>query len=191
MTTTRRLVLIRHSQTEPVADVPANQWLLSAEGRRRCDPLALRLQAYQPDVIVTSPEPKARETSELIAEKLGVQVIIGEKLYEHDRSGEPYTQHDLFLANVAAFFANPTRLMFGNETAASAYIRFSGAIKSLLCTYEQQNLAIVAHGTVITLYVAHAMRIPAFEFWRKLGMPALVVLSLPDKQLVEVVEEIR
>jgi len=44
--------------------VPANRWSLSAEGERRCLPLAAQLSAYRPHIIITSAEPKAIETQD-------------------------------------------------------------------------------------------------------------------------------
>lgn len=191
MTTSHKLILVRHSHVDPVADVPASEWTLSEQGRLRCDALAKHVQSYAPHVIVSSSEKKAQETAERVGQTLGVRVETAANLHEHDRQGEPYISNDLFTANIAAFFANPMRLMFGNETAVAAYLRFHGAMKSLLTTYDQQTIAVVTHGTVMALYVARILDVPPFEVWRKLGMPALVVLSLPDEQLVELVEEIR
>jgi broad specificity phosphatase PhoE len=54
----RRLILIRHSVPDIVQGVPASQWHLSAEGRRRCEVLAGLLAPYEPAMIVTSLEPK-------------------------------------------------------------------------------------------------------------------------------------
>ncbi len=191
MTTSHKLILVRHSQSNPIPSVPPNKWTLSDEGRRRCQLLADRLKHYAPQVLASSAEPKARETADRVGETLNLPVRIVKQLHEHDRTGESFTTHDLFMANVAAFFANPTRLMFGSETAVGAYLRFSGALKSLLKEYENQTVAVIAHGTVNALYISRSLGLPAFEYWRKLDMPSMVVLSLPDHKLIEVIEEIR
>ena len=191
MTLSHKLILIRHSQSNPIATMPPNEWTLSDEGRRRCHVLLDCLQSHAPEVIVTSPEKKARETAELVAGRLKLKVHVVDDLREHDRTGEPFTSHDIFLANVAAFFANPMRLMFGNETAASAYLRFSGAVKAVTHEHTGKTVAVFTHGTVIALYLSRVLGVSAYEFWRKLEMPSMVILSLPDHRLVDVIEEIR
>ena len=64
------LILVRHSAPEIVPQVPARAWHLSAVGRARCVPLAAALAPYQPRAIITSVEPKAVETGQIVAEQL-------------------------------------------------------------------------------------------------------------------------
>ncbi|MBI3997512.1 MAG: histidine phosphatase family protein, partial [Armatimonadetes bacterium] len=107
------LILIKHSLPKIVPDVPANQWRLSGEGRQRCEALADRLKAYHPDVIVTSVEPKAQETAEIVAERLGIPLETLPDLHEHDRSGVPFFTPEQFEAAVAGFFAQPAKPVLG------------------------------------------------------------------------------
>jgi broad specificity phosphatase PhoE len=112
-----------------------------------------------------------------------------EGLHEHDRSNAPYLSSREFDTTVARFFAEPTKLVFGKETADTARMRFSDAISHVLRQHPAGNLAVVAHGTVITLFVARTNDIDEFRFWKGLGLPALVVLSLPDFRLIAVPEQ--
>ena len=43
MNIARHLILVKHSLPEIMEDVPAREWILSAEGRARCKRLADRL----------------------------------------------------------------------------------------------------------------------------------------------------
>ena len=52
------------------------------------------------------------------------------------------------------------------------------------------NLAIVSHGTVMTLFLAHVSGIDPVPFWKQLGLPAFVVLSYPDLALLKVVASV-
>src|SRR5688500_6185252 len=104
---THRLILIRHSQSQPDPERPASQWPLTEEGRRRCGPLAERLAAYAPDAIVTSHERKAIETGSLLAAHLGIQVAVGDGLHEHRREHVGWLSNPAFEQAVAAFFARP------------------------------------------------------------------------------------
>jgi broad specificity phosphatase PhoE len=56
--------------------------------------------------------------------------------------------------------------------------------------HPDQTVAIVSHGTVITLYVARAAGVEPFAFWQGLGLPAFVVLSWPRLGLLNVVESV-
>lgn len=55
---------------------------LSGKGRDQADRLARHLAAigFQPDVILTSPKARARQTAELVADRLGVRLTVDERL---------------------------------------------------------------------------------------------------------------
>lgn len=184
------LILVRHSHPEIVPTLPANQWALSKVGRQRCHPLADKLAIYRPDCFVTSTEPKAIETGQVVAALLDKPCQAMDGLHEHDRRGAEFGSQERFEASVAAFFAQPGRLVFGNETADQAHQRFSQALAGVVERYPQQNVAVVSHGTVMTLFVARAAGLEPFPFWKRLGLPALVVLALPEFSLLAVVENV-
>lgn len=184
------LVLVKHAAPAIDPTIPPDEWPLSDAGRRRCAPLADQLAATHPGVIVASAEAKARETARLVAERLGVPWEIGANLHEHDRRGELFGTEASFQAAVAAFFAQPGALVYGNETADQAHARFARAVDDVLAEHPAQNVVIVAHGTVITLLVARANRLEPFAFWQRLGLPSFVLLSRPALAVQRVVERI-
>src|SRR5690242_11629427 len=96
----RTLLLIRHSAPEVAPGVPARAWRLSAEGRRRCGPLAERMAAYAPRAIVSSAEPKAEETARLVGALLGVPVETMAGLHEHERDDVGYLGREAFEAAI-------------------------------------------------------------------------------------------
>jgi broad specificity phosphatase PhoE len=187
-----RLILVRHSLPELDLGVPANEWHLSAEGRRRCLALAERLAAYAyaPDVVLSSVEPKAIETAELVVRHLGLpsETVVG--LQEHERSEVGRLDRDQFHDAVARLFARPADLTFGSETAHEARLRFAAAVDGVLRRYPDANVALVTHGTVLSLFVAHVAGVDGYRLWRQLGLPCFVVLSRPDLWLVEVVDDV-
>ena len=184
------LLLIRHSQSQQEPERPASQWPLTAEGRRRCIALADRLAAYAPDVIVTSRERKASETGTLVAAQLGLPIQMADGLHEHQREHVGWLSNQEFEPTVVAFFTRPDELVFGEETADQAGARFNAAVRDVIASYPGQNVAIVAHGTVITLFVAQHAGMAPLPFWKRLGMPVMVVFSLPELRLLEVIERI-
>jgi broad specificity phosphatase PhoE len=184
------LMLVRHSLPEIVPALPASQWSLSEAGRQRCEPLADRLAVYGPDVFVTSTEPKAVETGRIVAELLGRPWETAEGLHEHERRDVAFESQERFEAAVAGFFAEPGRLVFGSETSDRAHQRFAQAIAAVVERFPSQSVAVVTHGTVMTLFVTRAAGLEPFPFWKRLGLPAFVVLSLPELGLLSVVEDV-
>jgi broad specificity phosphatase PhoE len=173
-----QVIFVKHSLPEIMPDTPANQWRLGEEGRKRCLLLADTLAPYQPAVIVSSIEPKAVETSELIATKLGLSNQIVEGLHEHQRDNEPFDKSDAnFQEKIAHFFQQPDRLVYGSETADQAHKRFLTAVTSVLETYHKSRVIIMAHGTVISLLLARANQFEPFPFWKSLGLPSFVVTT--------------
>jgi broad specificity phosphatase PhoE len=85
-------------------------------------------------------------------------------------------------------FEHPQGLVFGSETADEAHRRFAEAVAGVIAKYPSGNLAVVSHGTVMTLFVARIVDLEPFPFWKRLGLPALVVLSLPGFGLLKVME---
>lgn len=113
------LILVRHSAPALAPGADAADWHLSDEGRTRASELAENLGDYTPSGIVSSDEPKARETAEILAVRLGVSVTLDAGLREHDRRGASHLGDErVFQAMMARFFAAPKELVFGRETAA-------------------------------------------------------------------------
>jgi broad specificity phosphatase PhoE len=173
-----------------VPEVPASQWRLSETGRQRCLLLAKRLAGYRPQAIVASVEPKAVETAQLVAAQLGIAVEVGAGLHEHDRREVGWLPAAAFEAAVAALFAHPDVLVMGSETATQARERFARAVEAVLQRHTAGNVVIVAHGTVIALFVAAVAGIEPFALWQRLGLPSFVVLTLPGLELQAVVDSV-
>ena len=84
----------------------------------------------------------------------------------------------------ARFFEKPDIPVFGDETADQAHERFSGAVQSILSEYKTNKIAIVAHGTVISLFVSRLTGKSGFKIWSELGLPCFVVLDMQSKKLI-------
>jgi broad specificity phosphatase PhoE len=66
----------------------------------------------------------------------------------------------------------------GQRDGRASGERFSGALHEILERYPDENVAVVAHGTVITLFVARHGAVEPFVFWKRLGLPSFCVLTL-------------
>jgi broad specificity phosphatase PhoE len=163
----------------------AREWNLSDEGRARSQRLAERLTKYRPEFLVSSVEPKARQTAEIISIKHGLELHIVEGLREHDRDGLSYIPNDEFQSAICEFFERQDELVFGNETANQAHARFNRAVQSVLNYLENKTTVIVAHGTVIALFVSRLICISDILFWNDLGLPSFVVIDMQDVALIK------
>jgi broad specificity phosphatase PhoE len=163
------LLLVRHSAPEVDPSVPSEEWGLSEEGRRRCGPLAERVAAYRPELLVSSPEPKARETAELIAPSLGLDVQLRDGLRETARRTVGWLEPEELERGIRALFDRPDEVVYGEESARAALARFEAAVAEL-----PERAVAVSHGTVISLYVAAKTGRDPFELWQSFELPDVV-----------------
>lgn len=179
----RPLILVKHSKPEIREDLPAREWSLSEEGSILAGQLAERLSAYRPQVLVSSPEPKAVETAGMIARKHGLSLNLFHDLHEHDRCNVPYLSKQDFEKSVRQLFDHPDRRVFGNETANEACERFSRVVHSVLNIYKDKRIVVVSHGTVISLFVSGITGLSGYSLWDELGLPGFIVLEMQTKSL--------
>lgn len=183
----KTLILVRHSNSQPVADVPAHAWQLSAEGERRAIQLADVLRPYRPNLIVTSSEPKAIRTGQLLAGALSLTVSGSDAAFdEHERSGVPWFDSVTeFQAAVADFFAHPAEIVLGTESADTARRRFAAGVARLMTAQSAETIVIVTHGTVMALFAAKCLSMTPHQLWlhiQQIGMPAYLTMTWPDQQ---------
>lgn len=180
------LILVKHSLPEIDPSVPAKEWRLSCEGRRRARKLGERLDRYSLDLFVSSAEPKAIETAEIASDCLKIPTEIVEGLHEHERVNAGFLKRERFEQSIREFYEQPADQVFGEETADTAYNRFANAVHRLTDRPPKENIAIVTHGTVLSLFVSRNSDLEPFALWKKLGLPSWVVLSRLDYRVVEV-----
>lgn len=186
----RKLILIKHARPQQMEGVPPERWGLSEEGREACKSLAEIVRPHAPVAIATSDEPKAEETARLVGEILGIPVQAAEGLHEHDRTGVPLMQTREFISLMALFFKQPSRLVLGNETADKMAGRFQRAIDNVLRDHPEGNVAVVSHGTVIAQLAADHGAGDPFLLWRRMGLPSLLVFSIPNYHVTQTVDRV-
>jgi broad specificity phosphatase PhoE len=188
----RQLILVRHSIVRQELDTSSHDWSLTEEGRARCLKLAKKLEIFAPDVIVSSPEPKARQTAQALVDALHAPLEFEDGLREHQRKTAPFFPNvEDFRAIVEELLLNPYSLVFGEETGEQARQRFQSAIETIFMRHPTKTILAVTHGTVMALYMAQAAQVDPVMFWRNLGMPAYVVLQMPDGIIIKQENEVK
>jgi broad specificity phosphatase PhoE len=180
------IILVRHSPVSPDPAVPPKQWRLSQRGRDLCLPLAEALRPYAPGILVSSDEPKAIDTANLIADRLGLSVHIAAGLDEHR---PPYVATN-FLDLMQRYFEAPGERVFGEESAVEATDRFAAAVDAAVKAHAANTLAIVTHGTVLALYAAPLFGLEPYVLWTRMSHPGFVVLDLGVGAGVAIVESV-
>lgn len=183
------LILIKHASPQQEPSVPSHDWHLSEAGRAKAAALVEHIRPLAPEVIVTSDEPKAIETGEILASALGVPTEVAIDLQEHDRSKVPLLRTGEFISAMAQFFKERARLVLGSETATSALSRFESAIDEVLMKHKGKRVAVVSHGTVIALFAAPIAKMDAFQLWRQMGLPSYLVIETDGMTLTTLSEK--
>ena len=181
------LVLAKHAVPAVDANVPASEWHLSADGVDGARRLGEQLRAIAPDVVVSSVERKALQTGSIAAEVLDVTFHTAADLHEHVR---PFVARERFEAEMERFFARPQVKVFGDESAAEAESRFTRGLDAVVRAHGSDRLAVVAHGTVLSLHLAARYGLDAYATWSRLGLPAYVVVERRTKSIVDLVDAV-
>jgi broad specificity phosphatase PhoE len=129
-----------------------------------------------PFELVTSPEPKALATAEAVGRAHGVAFRVAAGLREIDRPALPLLSREEHERFNAPLFVEYDRAVIGAESARDACTRFHGALAGI-AAHGTANLVVIAHGTVIALFVAQHNPTDAFELWCSLACASFVVLD--------------
>jgi len=170
------LIFVRHSIPAIDPEIPSDRWSLSKEGEVAAHELALRLNEYAPCHIISSPEPKALGTANILSAHLACAVGIEADLREHERHQVGFMPSAVFAAQIARFLQSSSVVTFGDECADTVYTRFSQTIKRVLSQYHDENIVVVTHGTALSLYLGRLCQIDAVALWQSLQLPDAFIL---------------
>ena len=148
--------------------------------------MARELSIHKPDALFSSTEPKAVETGEIIARVLGIRNQVVPDLHEHaGRRAEDWVPGSEFRDRLSRFFRNPSKLVFGTETANDAHDRFARAIDAIAANVSSGCAVVVSHGTVISLFTARAGGLDSFEVWGHLTCPGFFRMRIPGLEILD------
>jgi broad specificity phosphatase PhoE len=122
--------------------------------------------------IVHSSEGKARQTADIFAEKLHVD------LYELAEFDELHRQQDALSSNeyrarVRAALTNWDKSVPGWESGGDALRRFAEGVKRINIMFYSRNILVVTHGLVLTLYFCELRNFQSIAYERWTQMPFL------------------
>ena len=179
----RTVVLIRHAA--PVIDPEAQptEWRLSPDGKSSCGSLAAELRDFLPARLVSSPEPKAFQTAEIIAGELDLDLSVREGLCEHRRPGAYLSTAD-FNSTIRAFFANPTEVVYGTESCHDLGLRIEREVRNALSDQTSLNVFLVSHGTAMTSFLRRHFLVDSYALWKSFALPSFLAYTIPRFDIV-------
>jgi probable phosphoglycerate mutase len=158
-----RILLIRHGHTDRVGNTLAGRSAgvhLSAQGRREAAGLARSLPASGISAVLSSPLERTRETAQPLADALGLKVQIREELNEIDyghwtgREIISLTEDPIWIRYNR--YRSSTRIP-GGELFLDVEARMSKVLEELRAAHPDETLAVVSHGDVIRVALAHCL----------------------------------
>ena len=161
-----RFLLIRHAAIDGLGRRIAGRTAglgLNAAGRDQAQRLAGRFCQQAIHAIYTSPQRRAIETAEALARALGLPMEIARELDEidfGDWTGKSYEELALLPAwrDFNALHGS-TRIPNG-ELLLEAQTRMIGLMQRLSERHAERTVALVSHGDVIRVAVAHQLGVP-------------------------------
>lgn len=145
---------VSHPEVTIDPEVPVPDWDLSDRGRTRAEALIRQPWARSVGSVVSSAEPKAIGTAEVLAASLGLDVDVRPSTGEIDRSATGYVSVERHEELADRLFAEPALSAGGWERGADAQARIVAAVSDLTSD-GPDDVVVVGHGGVGTLLLCH------------------------------------
>lgn len=161
------LYIVRHGESLDNAGIPYVRTpegsCLTERGRRQAHEVARQLARVPAEAVIASNLLRARQTAEIIAHDLGLEVRIIPELYE--RSIGPFggrtdlreAYREKFEEYERATNEEKMRWSLGDgwESLEAAQRRFVGAIERIADDYRSKTAIVVTHGTVMRTFLIY------------------------------------
>ncbi|MFW9768211.1 MAG: histidine phosphatase family protein [Candidatus Thorarchaeota archaeon] len=164
------IYLLRHAETNIDLSRPARNWSLSLDGKEKARDLASTEVFGTIDGIVHSSEKKARQTADIFAENLDIQMYELSGLDELKREHVGILTETEYRSRVRSTLTNMDEPVIGWESGAAALERFENAVNQINIMFHQKNILVVSHGIVLTAYFCKLKNFQAiaYERWNQL-----------------------
>ncbi|HWO93977.1 MAG TPA: histidine phosphatase family protein [Dehalococcoidia bacterium] len=189
-----RLLLVRHGESQGNAEhrlqgtVP---YPLTELGRKQGEALAERVAAEGADVLYTSPTLRARETGEIIAQRIGLRLDVLEGVREYNfgvlsglTMAEIAQRHPAWVHALRE--GGPVPLAEGEEGHESFRERVVSSLWGLVDKHPEDVVAVVTHSGVISVFcqdVSGARSMQAINVFGTENCSLTVVDALPPSAL--------
>jgi broad specificity phosphatase PhoE len=176
------VIFVRHGETTANRDRHfgvSEDVGLTELGERQAHELAARLTArFRPQRLLSSQYARARRTSQIIGEKLGLEVEVIEGIHERDFG---YLKGLTYDHIPAIAYEDPAWTPEGGESRNELQARVLAALDESIPRCAEEEILVVCHGAVIQSICAHVT-----GDWKDAHMPAncgAVVVRYEEGQL--------
>jgi 2,3-bisphosphoglycerate-dependent phosphoglycerate mutase len=163
------LIIVRHAEPQRVeAGGDGSGGVadpgLTDRGLEQAEQLAAWLAVESIDHVVTSPLRRAQETAAPLAARFGIDLEVDEDLREYDSGSDSYIPvEELRAAKNDEWYAtiNGRWDLLGHEPPSAVRDRVVPRFEELIARFPGRTVAVVAHGGVINVYLAHVLGLDA------------------------------
>lgn len=169
-----QLLLVRHGQTDwnlarryqGQTDIPLNP-----TGISQAEELADTLQKEQFDAIYSSDLSRAKQTAQIVAEKLGMSITTDPRLREICKGiweGMSFDEvKGKYAAALSQDHADPANSRTpGGETVAEVAARMAAAANDISLRYPEGSILVVSHGLAVSTLYCQANKVPLSEVYQ-------------------------
>jgi broad specificity phosphatase PhoE len=180
------LYLVRHPRTHVDPMRQPHEWELSEQGRAQAQALGEAPFWKGVQSLYSSNQPKAIEAAKIVATRHDLTVIPMAGLAEVGRGPEVYSSAADYNGIMERFFTQPDRSVSGWESSTSALARFQVAVRQILDQRVTGSVAILSHGTILTLYTAMLDgEAPNLARWHSIGFATVATVDIETMQIVK------
>ena len=160
------LTLVRHGQARATDGSYHDKIPLTELGRRQASALADELATgTPPDVVYTSPFPRAVETSMPLCETLGVEAIVDERLAEFEVPSSASVEAIYQRPDLAVWKPEHTGVEDG-ETLAEFSVRVGRFCEETVGRHLQERIVIFAHAGTIDAAIRWSLGMSPSASWQ-------------------------
>ncbi|MCA9397309.1 histidine phosphatase family protein [candidate division WWE3 bacterium] len=178
------LILIRHSRTQPTHTVPVRQWGLTEEGIQLAKDLSKQKIISSLDVLYSSLQTKAIETSLYLAKPHGVPMKTHPGLDEISSFTRTFLGKDFEKVSEDFYRERIARIAEG-ETWREALRRFKTSLESIVAVEKKRRIrtvGIVSHGNILAFFTAHYTQTDPYMYHKKIQMPDVAMFDWETKE---------
>lgn len=168
----KNIYVVRHCKAEgQAADAP-----LTATGAKQAQKLAEFLANKNIDYIVSSPYERAYRSINPLAEKLGMEIVLEDRLMERVLSGQNNPEWREMLLKT---YVDLDLCYEGGESSRTAMNRAISVVMEVLNS-GHKNVVIVSHGNLISLLLKHFDEQIGFDEWEAMSNPDVYQLCFNE-----------
>ena len=141
------------------------------------------------EVLYSSLQTKALQTAIILAKDNQIPIKTNPDLTELTSITNGFIED--FEGEVKKLYSGEIENINNGETIQEAEIRFNKAIEDIVKIESHcQNIGIVAHGNVLSIFSSQFTDKPPFDIHQKMGMPDLAILVWETKKFIKFYGEI-